>query len=202
MAYTNGQLVRLLLGDSGVPARDVTDGDGASKEFYVSTPPVLPSSAAVFVAGALQTETTHYTLDDTTGRLVFTSAPPSAIGNVVVIYFAVQFTDADVTEACRQEGLDASLGAASGEPLPAYRAAIMLALGKAAELATVDAGASSAWRSLATDLKARASSLPGGLQAGSTARVDGYSQDRKATDVGITGTNPRRVYYGAEDRLP
>ena len=27
-------------------------------------------------------------------------------------------------------------------------------------------------------------------------------KDRKATDVQVTGVNPRRRYYGEEDRLP
>jgi hypothetical protein len=203
MAYTNAQFVRMLTGDSGIPARDVTSGDAVSREFYLSTVPILADAAAVYVGGTLKTEggAADYTLDDLTGRLYFAVAPRAVTGNVVVIYLAVQFRDGDVAEACRQEGLDPTATTAIGEPTAAYRAAVMLCLSKAAELATTNAGESAAWAARAEALRLRAATL-GGLTAGSTKREDGYSQDIKATDVQITGTNPRRRYYGEEDRLP
>jgi len=193
----------MLTGDTGLSARDVTSGDAATRDFYLSTIPVLGTSAAVYVGGTLKTEggAADYTLDDRTGRLYFAVAPPSATSNVVVTYFAVQIPDDDVAEACRQEGLDATLTAATGEPAAAYRAAVMLCLSKAAELATTNAAESAAWGARADALRLRASTL-GGMTAGATKREDGYSQDVKATDVQVSGANPRRRYYGEEDRLP
>lgn len=35
-----------------------------------------------------------------------------------------------------------------------------------------------------------------------TTRVDGYSDDIGSRDVDESGTNPRRHYYGAADRIP
>jgi len=200
MAYTNAAFVRMLTGDSGIPGRDVTSGDAVSREFYLSTVPILADASAVYVGGTLKTEggAADYTLDDVTGRLYFAVAPAAVTGNVVVIYLAVQFRDGDVAEACRQEGLDATLTASTGEPAAAHRAAVMLCLSKAAELATTNAGESAAWAARADALRLRASTL-GGLTAGATKREDGYSQDRKATDVQVSGVNPRRRYYGSED---
>ena len=201
MAYTNALFVRMLTGDSGVAARDVTSGTGAAQEFYLSTIPVLGTSAAVYLSGTLKTEGADYSLDDRTGRLYFAVAPPAVTGNLVVTYFAVQIPDDDVAEACRQEGLDATAVAATGEPAAAYRAAVMLCLSRAAELATTNAAESAAWGARADALRLRASTL-GGMTAGATKREDGYSQDRKATDVQVSGVNPRRRFYGEEDRLP
>jgi len=201
MAYTNAALVRMLTGDSGLPARDVSSGDAVSREFYLSTVPVLGASAAVYIAGTLKTETTDYTLDDRNGRLYFTVAPPAVTGNIVVTYLAVQCTDEDVAEACRQEGLDSTATASTGEPAAALRAAVLLCLSKAAELATTDAALSAAWASRADALRARASTLAS-LVGTVVKREDGYSQDVKATDVAVTATNPRRRYYGQEDDLP
>lgn len=202
MAYTNAQLVRLLVGDTGLAARDVTDGDGASVEFYLSTPPILADSQAVTIGTNPKTEGVDYTLDDVSGRMVFSAPVPQGEDNLVVVYRAVQISDSDVAEACRQEGLDPASTADTGEPLAAYKAAIMLALGMASLLATTDPAASAAWASRADALRARASTRAGSLVAGPTKREDGYSQDRTATDVLVTGANPRRRYYGEEDRIP
>jgi len=200
MAYTNAQFVRMLTGDSGISARDVTSGDAVSREFYLSTIPILGASAAVYVGGTLKTEggASDYTLDDRTGRLYFAVAPAAVTGNVVVTYLAVQCIDGDVDEACRQAGLDPTVTAPTGEPAGAYRAAVMLCLSKAAELATTNPAESAAWAARADALRLRASNQ-GGLTAGPIKRVDGYSQDVVATDVLTTGTNPRRRYYGSED---
>jgi hypothetical protein len=201
MAYTNAQFVRMLTGDSGLSARDVTSGDAASREFYLSTIPVLAASAAVYVGGVLKTETADYTLDDRTGRLYFAVAPPLATSNLVVTYLAVQCPDGDVDEACRQSGLVPTGTADTGEPSGAYRAAVMLALGMAGNLATTNPPESAAWAAVAEALRLRAS-IKSGFLTTVVKREDGYSQDRKATDVAVTGTNPRRRYYGQEDRLP
>jgi hypothetical protein len=203
MAYTNAQFVRMLTGDSGLSARDVTSGDAVSREFYLSTIPVLGTSAAVYVGGTLKTEggAADYTLDDRTGRLYFAVAPAAVTGNVVVTYLAVQCVDEDVAEACRQEGLDSTLTASAGEPAACLRAAVLLCLSKAAELATTNASESAAWAARADALRLRASTLAS-LTAGAVKREDGYSQDIKATDVAATGTNPRRRFYGQEDELP
>lgn len=203
MAYTNAQFVRMLAGDSGIAARDVTSGDGISREFYLSTIPVLGASAAVYVGGTLKTEGggADYTLDDRTGRLYFAVAPPAVSSNVVVTYLAVQCVDEDVAEACRQEGLDSTATASTGEPAACLRAAVLLCLSKAAELATTNATESAAWAARAEALQDRVTSVTP-MVAGAVKRVDGYSQEIKATDVLTTGTNPRRQYYGEEDRIP
>jgi len=203
MAYTNAQFVRMLAGDSGIAARDVTSGDGVSREFYLSTAPVLGASAAVYVGGTLKTEGggADYTLDDRTGRLYFAVAPPAASDNVIVVYLAVQCVDEDVAEACRQGGLDSTATTQTGEPAANFRAAVLLCYYKSAELATTNPAESAAWAARADALRARAT-VTAPMSAGAVKRVDGYSQDIKATDVLTTGTNPRRQYYGEEDRIP
>ena len=200
MAYTNAQFVRMLTGDSGIAARDVSSGDAVSREFYLSTVPALGASAAVYVGGTLKTEggAADYTLDDRSGRLYFASAPPAATSNIIVTYLAVQCVDEDVAEACRQEGLDPAVTALTGEPAACYRAAILLCFYKSAELATTNPAESAAWAARADALRARLTVVTP-LVAGAIKRVDGYSQDIKATDVLTTGTNPRRQYYGEED---
>ena len=213
MAYTNEQLVRMLVGDVGLYARDVTDGDGASTEFYLTTPPALGASAAVYVDGVLKTETTEYTLDDESGRLLLQTAPSADTGNLVVLYRAVQIPDSQVQEACRQYALTPTTTADTGLPEAAIRAAIMLCESMAGQYASVGSvalggggslgqgGVSDAWARRADDLRSRLNSKSG-LTSQPVTRVDGYSDDRKATDVNITGTNPRRRYYGEPDRIP
>lgn len=201
MAHTNALLVRLLLGDTGVPARDVSDGDATSAEFYLATPPILAGSALVYLAGSLKSSPGDYTLDTTSGRLLFAMAPPQGTGNIVVVYSAVQFKDADVDEACRQQGLAPTAVADTGESGAHYRAALMLAEGMAAYQSSLDAALSAQWAARASELRSRSSARTA-MVAGPVKREDGYSQDRRATDVQTVGVNPRRRYYGEEDRIP
>lgn len=201
MSYTNAQLVRLLVGDVGIPVRDVTSGDGSTREFFLSVVPILPDSQVVYVSGVAKAETADYTIDDDTGRLAMIVAPPNETGNLVVTFRGVQIPEPDVVEACRQEGLTATATALEGEPTGALRAALMLARSMAARLATVDATLSARWSGLANDLALRTSQR-GGLVPVPTTKVDGYSQDVTSTDVQTQNVNPRRRYYGEEDRLP
>lgn len=201
MAYTNAELVRMLLGDSGLAARDVTDGNGTTREFFLSTPPILGLSDQVSIGDTLKTRVADYTIDTTSGRLLFAVPVPQGTGNLVAVYKAVQAKDEDVAEACRQETLDPAAIAMPGEPAAAYRAAVMVAYGLASYYAGVDAALSAAWTARAEALSAR-TTIRTGLVAGAIKREDGYSQDRKATDVMIVGENPRRRYYGEPDRVP
>ncbi len=213
MAYTNAQLTRMLVGDVGLFSRDVTSGDGTTAEFYLAVPPILPASNQVYVGGSLKVEGADYSLDDDTGRLLFASPPAVGTGNIIAMYRAVQIPDGDVTEALRQQGLTASATADAGEPPAVLRAAVMLAEAMAARYASVgnvtlggggslgQGGVADAWARRAEALRAKAATRTG-LVAAPTTRVDGYSQDIKSTDVALTGENPRRRYYGQEDRLP
>jgi len=58
--------------------------------------------------------------------------------------------------------------------------------------------AAEAYRAQAKTLRARAQ----GVVTADSTRVDGYSEDVPNQQVQVTGTNPRRRYYGQEDRLP
>jgi hypothetical protein len=55
-----------------------------------------------------------------------------------------------------------------------------------------------AYRAMAAQFRQRA----GGIAVVTPTRVDGYSDDIANDDVGESGLNPRRRFYGEEDRIP
>lgn len=215
MSYTNLQLLRRMVGDPGVPTYEVSSGDGGSKAFYLATPPLSASGAVVTVGGVVKTETTDYTLDRTSGKLVFTGAPEAGTDNIVVDYLAVMTTDADLTEALRIRGLDGTVAADEGPAIALVRAAIDICDWKAVEYSSAadisTDGQSIARGKIADAFANRAKELRANLAAekvGITTvpinRQDGYnaSRDVSSNDVAVSGDNPRRRYYGTPDRLP
>lgn len=220
MSFTYGQLVRAACGDQGTVTRDVATGDGASVEFYLAAIPLIGDSQSVQVGGAAYSEVptapgaTEYTLDDETGRLVFGSAPPAVVDNVVVTYKAVQMTDAAVTEACRQFGLVAADPAGTGPESAVYNTAAFLCEWMEAEYAsdfdfTADGqsylrgSVSGRWHALA-DRNRTLARRAGGLTSIPLTRLDGYSRKGEYTtrDIGnTTAQNPRRQFYGEQDVL-
>ncbi len=71
------------------------DGDGTVKVFVLAHHPIHENSQQVLVGGALQTETTHYTMDDDLGELEFTTAPASGSDNVKATYRYCNWNDTE-----------------------------------------------------------------------------------------------------------
>lgn len=63
---------------------DIFDGDGVTTDFTLASEPGVASNCDVAISGVVQTADVDFTLSGTT--ISFTSAPPSATGNVVVRY--------------------------------------------------------------------------------------------------------------------
>ncbi|MFA6717910.1 MAG: DUF2460 domain-containing protein [Prevotella sp.] len=66
---------------TGVRERTITGelvgvGNGETREFKI-TFPTVPDTTTIYADGVVLTETTDYTLDDTTGYIVFATAPES-----------------------------------------------------------------------------------------------------------------------------
>ncbi|MFH0980640.1 MAG: hypothetical protein V2A79_03765 [Planctomycetota bacterium] len=213
MAYTNAQMLRLEIGDSGIAVRDVADGDDTAKVFYLSAPPVLALSDSVTVGGVSKTRTTDYTIDNFAGAVTFLAAPAAGSANVVVVYTAVQVADEDVTEALRQYGLTAASTADIGRITAMLQAALLICDSQAARWAGVgdvttdgtsigQGGNSAKWLAKAAALRATLASASG-ITSVPIVRIDGYNVDEVTTqDVQTTATNPRRRFYGEPDAIP
>ncbi len=216
---TNAELVRLEAGDTGVPTRDVSSGDGASVEFYVSSPPLRADTQVVKVSGVTFTEVpttpgaNEYTLDDEAGRIVFGVAPANAIDNVVVTYHAVSLLDAHVTEALRLYGLTAGATADPGPTAALLHAAALACDWQASRSAgefdfTTDGqdfkkgSLAHQWGRRAEAIRARARRM-GGIVSSETSRIDGYTRrgEHSGREV-ATVASPRRAYYGEQDVIP
>lgn len=215
MPFTNAELVRQEAGDAGVHVRDVSSGDGATQTFFLSTYPIAGNSQSVVVGGVAKAETTDYTINDETGELAFLVAPAQGTDNVVCSYRGVQIKDAAIEEACRQWGLSATATADTGPSGAVLNAAAMVCNWKASEYAndidfdtdgqSFKAGSrGEVWAKRAEALRLRASRATG-LRSIEVTKIDGYSRlGSEPTSREYSGgdQNPRRQFYGEEDRIP
>jgi len=214
MSLTNAQLVRLEAGDAGTPVRDVASGDALGTVYYLSVAPLIADSQLVTLNGSAVTETTNYTLDDETGKLTFLIAPGAGTENIIVTYKGAAIPDGAIAEACRQFGLVASADAAIGAPTAILEAAAMVCDWRASETAqdfdfdtdgqSFKKGSVAAhWADRAAALRVRLNKSYG-IVSVPLARVDGYNRRGEYTtrDIGGTAQNPRRYFYGEQDRMP
>lgn len=81
------------------------DGDGSNKLFYADFSPIKDGSYEVKIGAAVQTETTHYTLDKDTGLITFVSAPAAGSNNVTMTYQSVNVRDDEYIEFIN-DGID------------------------------------------------------------------------------------------------
>ena len=226
MASTNAQLLRQVVGDGGVHTRDVANGDGASTEFYLTAPPVAGNSQIIKVGGTTYTEVasapgaTQYTFDDLSGQVIFGAAPGIGTANIVAVYRAVEVPDADIVEALRQYGLVETDPAATGMPVAVLQAALLVCESRAAYYAThvdhsidgqsiSEGSIADRWEKRAAALREKilspltAAAISGGIQSMPLIRIDGYNTEEVSTrDVSSTAQNPRRRFYGEQDRIP
>ena len=224
MVYTNAQLLRQITGDRGLAERDVADGNALAVEFYLMAPPVIGNSQLVKVGGATYTEVAsgpganQYTFDDLIGQIIFGVAPGVGTENIVTTYLSCEVPDGDITEALRQYGLTDTVAAEVGMPVAILRAALLICESQAARYAThvnhtID-GQSISEGDIAAKWEARAAALrqkilvpltttTGGIESTPLVRIDGYNLEEVSTrDIANTAQNPRRRYYGQQDRLP
>lgn len=214
MAFTNAELVRQEAGDAGFPVRDAASGDGIQTTFFLTAYPIIGNSQAVTVGGVAQTETVNYTLNDVTGELVFSVAPGVGTDNIVIAYLGARIGDAAIVEACRQWSLLSSATADIGPSAAVLNAAAMVCEWKASEYAndfdfdtdgqSFKAGAlAKQWADRAAALRKRASQRAS-LTSIQITKIDGYSRLGEPTSRDYSGgdQNPRRQYYGEEDRIP
>ncbi|OPZ85332.1 MAG: hypothetical protein BWY76_01460 [bacterium ADurb.Bin429] len=77
---------------AGSTQRDERDqflGTGTPGPFYLTYRPIVAQSETVTINGVLQARGTAYTLDNTTGRLLFTNGKEPPPGSTVVVRYAV-----------------------------------------------------------------------------------------------------------------
>lgn len=90
---------------------EIGTGDGVNKIFNTQWKPIVAESEAIYVDAVLQTKTTHYTINYTTGQVEFVTAPaeglavtadysilfiPKDVNHVLDISFTIQFADGNV----------------------------------------------------------------------------------------------------------
>ena len=86
----------------GVIARNVVagepvgTGDASDTTFYLHYAPITADSQTIYLDGVAQTETTHYTMNDTTGLITFVAAPGSDVA-ITADYEAASSKVATVT---------------------------------------------------------------------------------------------------------
>ena len=103
MPLTDLEELRFKIGDRYVAFKESILGDGSTKAFSLSSYPIRSTGTAVYVNTSLQTETTHYTLNDDTGELEFTSAP--ALGVLVQVNGQASiFSDTELNDLLTNEG--------------------------------------------------------------------------------------------------
>lgn len=220
MALTNAQLLRELAGDPGQFVREYLSGDASATLFYLKGRPLLRDAATITVGGAARTEVasspgaTEYTLDDSTGLVTFGAAPASGTDNIVASYYIVEMPDATVDEAIRLVGLTGSSAADTGPAASLLTAAALacdiMAARTVAKPSSVSVDGQSIsrrsaadWHALAKELRTATASAARTIVSIPIIRIDGYNiNDASTRDIGATDTNPRRAYYGQEDRLP
>ena len=79
------------------PNEIVGTGDASITVFYVNYPPVKDCSQTVYIDGIAQTETSHYTIDNDMGKIIFVAAP-SANTQISVDYIGLYLSDTDLTD--------------------------------------------------------------------------------------------------------
>lgn len=57
----------------------VGTGDGVDTTFSLLVAPIIADSQKIYLDGTLQTETTNYTITDSTGAITFTVAPANGV---------------------------------------------------------------------------------------------------------------------------
>lgn len=214
MSYTNLALLRRLVGDPGDAVHDQASGDAGTTVFYLSSPPITANGQSVYVAGVLKTETTDYTLDDVSGKLTFVVAPASGTDNILVDYLAVRAPDPDLTEALRMHGLTDTATADIGPAIAMLRAAVEVCDWTArrySDAADISTDGQSINRSqIATAFANRAKELREalrtervGMASFPLVRQDGYNASQQVTsdETNAAGANPRRKYFGDQDRM-
>lgn len=92
------QLVQSRLGDKKQYASATDTGDGSSTIFKLPDMNIVSSSVTCTVAGVAKSETTHWTLDYSTGWFTFLSAPANEAA-IIWIYQWRMFPDTDVKYA-------------------------------------------------------------------------------------------------------
>ena len=74
MEIKGGVILRNRVADEPVGT-----GDASDTTFYIYYAPIVGDSQTIYLDGAAQTETTHYTINDTTGLITFVAAPGSGV---------------------------------------------------------------------------------------------------------------------------
>jgi len=91
--------VRMAMGDYYLRQTATASGDASRTVFMLPDGNLETGSLAVYVDDALQTVTTHYTCEDTTGKVTFVTAPASGTDNIDFTYNVAQHSDSEVDEA-------------------------------------------------------------------------------------------------------
>ena len=169
--------MRLLLGDLPKFDRQTATGDGITKQYVVTTYPMITGTDAVTVAGIAKTRNTDYTIAPELGLITFASAP----ADTVVI--ATTFQYAEISD----ESLAALLVMQPDVWLASSMAARLLA-GRYASQVDKQVGdlrisysqRATAWSKIADKLEAGA----GQVISSSSVWAGGISVPDKATNAG------------------
>jgi hypothetical protein len=149
MALTDTEAVRLKTGDKSILERKKFVGNGVDKIYDLSHQPIIQSTPPVVtLAGAPQTEVTHYTVDYANGVITFV-ATPAANAEIIVRYYWSVFSDAEVEHFLGESNDNANLASARLLLAMAADAA------RIAKKETLSGGGGSGTRTIDTSVAAR-----------------------------------------------
>ncbi len=158
-------IVRSLTNDKPQYDRSTATGDGSTVEFKLPNAPVQDGSQSVYVAGSLQTETTHYTIDNDLGLITFVTAPSDGQAIAVTYQYTI-LSDDDLDTFLTLEGGNYRAAATALETI-ATNQVLILKVMKMLDVQTDGA-------KVAQELRARAQQLRASAAEAEDAAADGW----------------------------
>lgn len=103
MALTNLEQLRLRAADPEVVFQEEFAGDGSATIYDLTHHPIVAASETITVAGSAQTDPTHYSLADATGRITFVTAPVNA-ARILVYGRSTIWSDTELNDIIDRRG--------------------------------------------------------------------------------------------------
>lgn len=148
--------VRTLTNDNYLAAEEQFIGDGQTLTYLLGVRTIKSESETVMVGGDAKTRTTHYTIDNATGRIDFVTAQRPDDGEIVKVVFQHSIlSDDDITAilALDEVSSDPVLGAAFALDVIASHQALVLKVIQIQGLKTDGAKVAASLRAHAKELR-------------------------------------------------
>lgn len=143
--------VRTIIADKYQYDRAVMIADGIAVDYALPNSPVKANSEKVYKDGVLQTDPTHYTINDDLGIVTFVSAPAANVQVVVTCQWSI-LSDDDITTFETLEG-DVKLASAMALDTIASSEALVQKVIRILDLSTDGAAVADSLRAHAKTLR-------------------------------------------------